>query len=102
MNPTLRETADIEAMWDALARGAVDTIGTDHCPVPRARKVADVWEAAPGLPGMATTLALLITEGHRRRGIPLTRIAAVTALNPARPFRLVPRKGTLRPGAGAD
>jgi dihydropyrimidinase len=102
VNPPLRETADVEALWDALARGAVDTVGTDHCPVPRARKVADVWEAAPGFPGMATTLPLLVTEGHRRRGLPLTRIAQVTALNPARLFGLAPRKGTLRPGADAD
>lgn len=102
VNPPLRTAADVEAMWEALVRGVVDTVGTDHCVVPRARKVADIWEASPGFPGMATTLPLLVTEGHVRRAVPLTRIAQVTALTPARLFGLAPRKGTLRPGADAD
>ena len=102
VNPPIRGRADAEALWDALARGAVDAVGTDHCPVPRARKVPDIWEAAPGFPGMATTLPLLLTAGHRERGLPLTTIARATALGPARLFGLAPRKGTLRPGADAD
>lgn len=102
VNPPLRAAADADAIWDALARGVVDTVGTDHCAVPRARKVPDIWEASPGFPGMATALPLLLTEGHVRRGVPLPRIAQVTALNPARLFGLAPRKGTLRPGGDAD
>jgi dihydropyrimidinase len=102
VNPPLRGAEDVEAVWDALTRGAVDAVGTDHCAVPRARKVPDIWEAAPGFPGMATMLPLLVTEGYVRRGVPLARIAQVTALNPARLFGLAPRKGTLRPGADAD
>jgi dihydropyrimidinase len=102
VNPPVRGEADRTALWAALGRGAVDTVGTDHCAMPRARKGEDIWSAAPGFPGMATALPLLLTEGHLARGLPLERIAQVTALNPARLFGLAPRKGTLRPGADAD
>jgi dihydropyrimidinase len=102
VNPPIRDAADAESLWEGIARGDVDTVGTDHCPVPLARKVEDIWEAAPGFPGMATALPLLVTEGHIRRGLPLPVIAKLMALNPSRLFGLFPRKGTLRPGADAD
>jgi dihydropyrimidinase len=102
VNPPVRTAADLEATWAAVERGVVDTVGTDHCAMPRARKGEDVWAAAPGFPGLATALPLLLTEGHLRRGVSLQRVAQLMALNPARVFGLAPRKGTLRPGADAD
>ena len=38
--PPLRERADVEAIWEALADGTVDVVATDHCSWPLERKTA--------------------------------------------------------------
>ncbi|WP_169945371.1 dihydroorotase family protein [Microbispora sp. H11081] len=101
INPPVRSEDDVEAMWEGLIDGTVDTVGTDHCAVPLDRKGADIWAAAAGFPGMATTLPVLLSEGHHKRGMSLTRIAQVLARNSASIFN-IPGKGTLRVGADAD
>ena len=102
VNPPLRTTADIEALWEAIATGLVDTIGSDHNSRKRERKMGSIWKATAGFPGSATILPVLISEGVHRRGLPLTRVAEVTAMNPARIFGLYPRKGTIAVGSDAD
>jgi len=44
---------------------------------------------------------VLLERGHFERGLPLERIAALTAATPARRFR-IPGKGQLAPGYDAD
>jgi len=101
INPPVRSSDDVEALWQGLIDGSVDTVGTDHCAVPREKKEADIWSAAAGFPGMATTLPVLLSEGHHRRGMTLQRIAQVLSGNAASIFGMA-QKGTLRPGADAD
>lgn len=98
--PPPRDPESREALWEGLASGAVDTVGSDHCAIELARK-AHVWAGDPGFPGMETLAPLVVGEA-RRRGVPLARVAAVLAYNAARIFGLLPRKGTLRIGADAD
>lgn len=102
VNPPVRTRVDLDRIWEALLRGEVATVGTDHCAMPRARKAGDVWKAAAGFPGMGTTLPVMLDEGHHKRGMPLDRIAQVTSYNVAKAFNLLPRKGTLAVGADAD
>jgi allantoinase len=45
---------------------------------------------------------VLLDEAVHRRGMPLPRLVALTAANPARRFGLYPRKGALLPGSDAD
>ena len=101
INPPVRGQEDLEAIWRGLIDGAVDTVGTDHCAVPLEKKEGDIWSAAAAFPGMATTLPVLISEGHHRRGMPLQQIAQVLSGNAASIFGL-PEKGSLRVGADAD
>jgi dihydropyrimidinase len=101
INPPVRGADDVEALWQGLIGGSVDTVGTDHCAVPRSNKEKDIWSAAAGFPGMATTLPVLLSEGHHRRGMSLQRVAQVLSGNAASIFGM-PGKGTLRPGADAD
>jgi dihydropyrimidinase len=102
VNPPLRTEADREALWDAIADGIVDTIGSDHVPRHRSAKEKDVMKASAGFPGMETLLPLLLSEGHQRRGIPLERIVDLVSTRPAQLFGLADRKGAIRPGADAD
>lgn len=101
INPPIRDTEDREALWQGLLDGSVDTVGTDHCAVPRDRKTGTIWEASAGFPGMATTLPVLLSEGYHRRGMSLQRITQVLSGNAALIFGM-PHKGSLRIGADAD
>ena len=99
--PPPREAEDREALWEALAAGQIDTIGSDHVAASRERKRGSIWEAQLSFPGIATILPLLLSEGVNRGRLSLARVAAVTSTNPARIFGL-PSKGELRPGKDAD
>lgn len=100
VSPPLRERAEQEQLWAAVAAGHVDTIGTDHVPI---RKTgAGVWEERPGFAGLATMLPALLTHGVLRGRISPVRLAELTALAPARLFGLAPRKGAIAVGADAD
>jgi dihydropyrimidinase len=104
-SPPLRSEEDCQALWDAIADGTVDNVGTDHCVFTAAQKdrhrenFADVPN---GLPGVETRLSLLFSEGVVKERISINDVARVTALNPARTFGLYPQKGILAPGSDAD
>jgi dihydropyrimidinase len=98
--PPVRTREDNEALWQALADGTIDCVGTDHIHQSRARKMVgdDVWRTNAGVPGHETLLPLLLSAG--RLSLPL--VAAVTSTNAARAFGLWPRKGAIAVGCDAD
>ncbi len=102
VNPPLRTERDVEALWEGIADGAIDTVGSDHNSRPRARKEGSIWSVSAGFTGVTTLLGVLLSEGYHRRGIPLERLVEVSATNPARVFGLAPRKGAIAVGADAD
>jgi len=102
INPPLRTAKDREALWQAIADGHVDTIGTDHVHRDIASKAASVWDASPGCPGLETLLPVMLSEGHARRSLPLERIAQLTSTNVAKAFGLSDRKGRIAVGMDAD
>lgn len=102
INPPVRKAADRERLWQALARGEIDTIGTDHVHRPLSSKDGGIWKASPGCPGMETMLPILLSEGHHKRGLGLERIAELTSANSARAMGLAHRKGAISIGLDAD
>ncbi len=100
--PPLRPREESEALWQALAGGTLPMVASDHSPAPWALKSGDdAFAAWGGISGCQTLLALLLSEGHRARGLELDVIARVTSRYVARRFRLS-RKGRVEPGADAD
>lgn len=99
-NPPVRPDADRRAVWTALRRGQIDSVASDHAPHTRAEKERPYWEAPAGIPGVETTLPLLL--GAVRQGrISVERVAQVCAEAPAAIFRFS-KKGRIAVGYDAD
>ncbi len=101
-NPPLRSPEDQDALWEAIADGTVDAIGSDHAARLGDRKQGTIWSASPGQPNMPMILPVMLNDGVRARGLPLERVAELTSANVARIFGLWPQKGSLQVGADAD
>jgi dihydropyrimidinase len=102
--PPLRPPGHPGALWQALADGTLDTVGSDH----GQERSRTAGEFAPdgrgygyGIAGIGARLPLLLSRGLAR-GLPIGRLAEVGCANPARAFGLYPRKGVLAPGSDAD
>lgn len=102
VNPPIRSEEDRQALWRAVVDGRIDTVVSDHACCFEEQKGEDLWKALPGFGGTALLYPYLISEGHHRRGLPLTRVAELAGANSARAFALYPRKGTIAPGSDAD
>ncbi|MDQ7842240.1 MAG: dihydroorotase family protein [Armatimonadota bacterium] len=97
-----RSADDERAMWALLRGGEIAYVATDHAPATRAQKQdGDIWQVHFGLPGVETTLSLLLQAVHEGH-LTLPRLVEAVAETPARLYGLYPRKGTLQPGADAD
>jgi len=102
VNPPIRTEDDRQALWEAVLDGRIDTVVSDHACCFEEHKGEDLWKALPGFGGTALLYPYLVSEGHHRRGLPLTRLAELASANSARAFALYPRKGTIAPGSDAD
>jgi len=103
--PPIRSREDVEALWQCVLDGLVDTIGSDHSPCTWAQKekgMDNIWEAWGGVSGIQVMLPALLSEGVHKRGLPLSALVKLLAANPARLFGLYPQKGAINPGADAD
>lgn len=97
-----RTDADIDDMWRLLRDGVLTHVSTDHAPATTAQKSeAGIWDVHFGLPGLDTTMPLLVDAAARGR-LSLEDVAHVYAAAPARRYGLGPRKGRLAPGSDAD
>jgi dihydropyrimidinase len=102
--PPLRPPGHADALWQALADGTLDTVGSDHCQErsrTRGEFAPDGRGYCYGIAGIGARLPLLLSRGLAR-GLPIERLAEVASANPARAFGHYPRKGVLAPGSDAD
>src|SRR5207237_306728 len=60
VNPPLRGRADVRALWAGLVDGTVDAIATDHAPHASVKKDVEFDQAAFGISGLETALALVL------------------------------------------
>lgn len=103
-NPPLRSQGDREALWRGVLDGTLDVVSSDHCPYTMAEKDAgleDIFEAPPGMPGLDTSIPLMLTQLNKGR-ITLGRLVETCSENPAKALGVYPRKGALRVGSDAD
>lgn len=88
MNPPLRTAADCAALWQGINDGTIDTIGSDHAPHTLEEKSQQYPASPSGVPGIETTLPLLLTAYHKGK-ISLEKIIELTHDNPQKIFNLL-------------
>ena len=98
-NPSVKTACDRQALREALASGAIDTIGSDHAPHLLSEKNEKYCKAPSGLPSIQQSLPVLLTIAEQD-GIPLTRIASVFSEKAADIYGL--KHGKLAQGYAAD
>jgi dihydroorotase (multifunctional complex type) len=97
-----RTDEDEKEMWQLLRRGTLTHMSTDHAPSTLEQKRAgDIWNVHFGLPGLDSTMALLL-DAAARGHLAYEDVARVYSETPARTYGLWPRKGRIAPGADAD
>jgi dihydroorotase len=100
VNPPLRTKSDLAEVLQGLKDGTIDAIATDHAPHNIEEKKIEFNQAASGLIGLETALALTLTELVEKKVLtPKQALEKMTA-GPAAILNLP--KGTLKAGSAAD
>ena len=84
MNPPLREQADVDALRAALLDGTIDAIATDHAPHTPESKDVPFEEAPPGMLGVETALAVVLTTLVEPGILTLAQAIGALSWQPAR------------------
>ncbi len=107
-SPPLRPAADRDALWTALAGGALDIVTTDHCPFTADEKATgldDHSRIPGGVPSIESRVALvydgLVIHAGGDQTAALQRWVSVCSTTPAHLLGFT-HKGQLLPGCDAD
>jgi allantoinase len=101
--PPIREAANREALWAALAAGDIDCVVSDHSPCTaqlKQRGAGDFGQAWGGIASVQLSLAA-VWSGARERGLALADVVRWMATAPADRVGLV-HKGRIAEGVDAD
>ncbi|MBE5784466.1 MAG: dihydropyrimidinase [Clostridiales bacterium] len=104
MSPPLRKAEDQSALWEALAGGEIDFIGTDHCSFTMAQKKefrSDFRKVPNGGAGVQHRLQLLYTYGVEKGHITLEQLTELLSHGAAKHFGIDDR-GSIAPDMAAD
>ncbi|HUY00452.1 MAG TPA: dihydroorotase family protein [Candidatus Deferrimicrobium sp.] len=102
--PPMRPKAEVKKLWGCLSSGIIDVIATDHCAYPKIEKERgwhNIFLANNGIPGLETSLPLMLTQVHQNR-LDLERLIHLMSVNPAKIMGIYPKKGCIQPGSDAD
>ena len=121
MSPPIRSKEHGDFLWEKLADGTIDTVGTDHAPFdfktqkrmghPESAldasmnptgKPGDFTLIPNGIPSVEERVKLLYTDGVCEGKIDLQTLVRTASTNPAKIFGLHPRKGAIEVGSDAD
>jgi len=102
VNPPLRPAEDVHAVREALADGTIDIVATDHAPHARHDKEHAFGEAAFGMLGLETALAVVIETMVNNELIDWSRLVSAMSTLPARIGGLTRQGGGLTVGAPAN
>lgn len=111
--PPLRSVQDSAILWDALADGTLQALGSDHVSYTKEEKrrklerdatgefLQDFTKVPDGLPGIQLRLPTLV-NGVLEGRLSWETLVRINAYEPARLFGLYPAKGEIACGFDAD
>jgi dihydropyrimidinase len=121
MSPPLRAKEHGDFLWEKIADGTIDTVGTDHAPfdfktqkrmghpvecvdaeMKPTGKPGNFTLIPNGIPSVEERVKLLYTEGVCEGKIDLQTLVKCASTNAAKIFGLYPRKGAIEVGSDAD
>lgn len=121
MSPPIRAKEHGDFLWEKIADGTIDTVGTDHAPfdfktqkqmghpencvdanMDPTGKPGNFTLIPNGIPSVEERVKLLYTEGVCEGKIDLQTLVKCASTNAAKIFGLYPRKGAIEVGSDAD
>ena len=100
MNPSIKNSEDCDALWDALRNGTIDVVATDHAPHTREEKDQPYPKSPSGLPAVENCLALMLNAVHEEL-CTLEQVVQWMCAAPAKVWDIV-NKGSIVEGYDAD
>lgn len=91
MKPPLESEADQKALWEAIYDRTIDIVASDHAPHTKEEKAGE--KPMFGVPGLETTLPLLLTAVNEGR-LTIERLIELTYTNPKKIFSLPTQENT--------
>jgi dihydropyrimidinase len=108
-SPPIRDATNREAIWDAVSKGDVDVLSSDHAPymLNETGKFPEGFDSsfdkiASGVPGVGARMPILFTECVSSGRVDLPAFVRLTAANAARIYGIDARKGDIAIGMDAD
>lgn len=100
--PPLRPREERDLLWQALERGDVQIVASDHSPSPPEMKAGeDYFQIWGGISGCQSLVTAMLSAGYEARGLTLPFIVNLLSASPAKRLRLA-GKGKIAPGYDAD
>lgn len=105
-SPALRSQEHIDALWEAVKKGYLNAISSDHCGFNwehHKHQGKDNFVDIPnGAPGMGDRMNVIWTYGVDAGKISRCKYVELCCTNPAKINGIYPQKGVLAPGSDAD
>lgn len=100
LNPPVRDAAHREGLWNGLAQGVIDSVGSDHSPHTLEEKAHPYPKTHSGMTGVQTLVPIMLDHVNAGR-LSLLRFVDLTSAGPARIFGIA-KKGRIAAGYDAD
>jgi dihydropyrimidinase len=107
-NPPLRPQSDVNFMWEAINKGWLTSVGSDHCAIMggfaegKRKGINDFSKIPPGSPGVQDRLNMIWTYGVETGKITRQKFVEVCCTTPAKVCGIYPQKGEIAVGTDAD
>ncbi|MEO0769813.1 MAG: amidohydrolase family protein, partial [Cyanobacteria bacterium J06649_4] len=99
-DPPLKYARDGKLLWQALLDGIIDFVSSDHTLHTLAEKTAGYPQTPSGMPGVETSLPLMLTQAKENR-CTVAQVANWMSTAVAKAYK-IPNKGLIEPGYDAD
>lgn len=100
MNPPVRASRHRDGVWQGIAQGIVDVLGSDHAPHTLAEKAKSYPASPSGMTGVQTLVPIMLDHVNAGR-LTLQRFVDLSSHGPQRIFGMA-RKGRVAAGYDAD